>query len=130
VLKLKHGNYRILGCIKYSIAKWSKSVIVPKHSTVMWPHLEFCVHFGASQYKMFIKTSECIQRRAANMVKGLEDITYEKQLRILGLFSIENRRLREDIAIYKFLMRESGEGGADLFSLMSSARTRGNGVEL
>ena len=64
------------------------------------------------------------------MVKGLEDITYEKQLRILGLFSIENRRLREDIAIYKFLMRESGEGGADLFSLMSSARTRGNGVEL
>ena len=56
------------------------------------------------------------------MVKGLEDVTYEEQLRIFGLFSLEKRRLRGDlIAVYSFRMRGRREGGADLF-LMSSDR--------
>ncbi|KAK4831440.1 hypothetical protein QYF61_017603 [Mycteria americana] len=54
------------------------------------------------------------------MVKGLEGMTYEEQLRILHLFSLEKRRLKGDlIAVYNFFMRGSGEGGADLFFLVS-----------
>ena len=34
------------------------------------------------------------------------------------------------IAPYSFLRRGSGEGGAELFSLGSSARTHGNGSKL
>lgn len=41
-------------------------------------------------------------------MKGLESVTYEKKLRIVGLFSLETRRLRSDlIAAYNFLMRGS-----------------------
>ena len=34
------------------------------------------------------------------------------------------------IAVYSFLARGSGEGGADLFSLVSGDRTPGNGLKL
>ena len=46
------------------------------------------------------------------MVKGLDGTTYEDWQRILGLFTLEKRRLRgELIAVYSFLMRGSREGG-------------------
>ncbi|KAK4825619.1 hypothetical protein QYF61_001299 [Mycteria americana] len=60
--------------------------------------------------------------KATKMVKGLEGVTYKEQLRIFDLFSLEKRRVRGDlIAVYNFLMRVSGEGGADLL-LVSSNR--------
>jgi len=58
-------------------------------------------------------------------------MSYEEQLRTLDLPSLKKRRLKDDlIALYDFLRKGSGEGSADLFSLVSSDRTRGTGSKL
>ncbi|KAJ7426600.1 hypothetical protein WISP_14508 [Willisornis vidua] len=58
------------------------------------------------------------------MVKGLEGKLYEEQLRALGLFSLEKRRLREELTeVHNILMRGRGGAGTDLFSVVTSDRT-------
>jgi len=96
----------ILACIRNCGARRSREVIIPpvlvsgEAATVV-----LCSVLSLALQKRHRGPGVCLEK-ANEAVKGLEHKCYGEQLRELGLFSLENRRLRGDlIALYSDFYR-------------------------
>jgi len=121
----------ILDCIKRNVASRLREVILPIDSTLVRPHLEYCVQLWSPQHKRDMDMLEQVQRMAMKMIRGPEYLSYEDRLRELGLFNLEKRRLQgELLAAFQYLKGAYRKDGEGLFTRLCSDRTRGNGCKL
>ena len=101
-------------------------MILPLHSALVKPQLEYCIQAWGLQYRKDVELLERVWKRATKMIKGLEHLSYEERLKELGLFSLERRRLWGDlIAAFQYLKGAYKQEGERLSTRLGSDRTRG-----
>ncbi|CAM4563975.1 unnamed protein product [Caretta caretta] len=121
----------VLGCIRRRISSRDKEVLVPLYKALVRSHLEYCVQFWSPMFKKDEFKLEQVQRRATRMIRGMENLSYERRLKELGLFSLTKGRLRGDIIVlYKYIRGINTREGEELFNLSTNVDTRTNGYKL
>ena len=80
--------------LKRSLSCRDKGVITKLYTSLVRPHLEFCVQFWRPYMKKDVDLLEKVQRRATKLIKGLRKCSYEERLKACGLFSLTKRHLR------------------------------------
>ncbi len=88
---------RTLGYIKRTFNYFDAEMVKNLNTTLVRPHLGFAIPVWNPYCKEEIKKLESVQRRAKKLAPELKNLHYEARLRILGLTTLENRRIRGDL---------------------------------
>lgn len=122
---------RILGLINRTIEYRETTILLRLYKSLVRPHLEYCVPAWSPHYVKDKVLIEKIQRRFSRMIPSIRKLSYEDRLKELGLWSLEDRRVRADlIEVYKIIHGISSVDPQTFFELSTHNRTRGHPLKL
>ena len=105
--------------------------MVRLYKALVKPHLEYCSSVWSPYYKKDKELLERVQHRFTKMFSGIKDKPYEERLKVLGLWSLEERRNRADlIETFKLVKGLSGVRYEDFFEIDTEQRTRGHSLRI
>ena len=83
--------------ISRTISSRSEDILVNLYKSLVRPHREYCIQAWRPHYQKDIDLLEKVQRRDTRMIDGFKTKPYEERLQLLGLTTLETRRLRGDL---------------------------------
>ena len=116
--------------IKRSFSYLSQDITIQLYTSLVMPHLEYCVQVWRPHLRKDIDNIEKVQWRITKMVFGLEKLSDEERLKKLNLTTLETRRLREDlIEMFKIIIGFNNVDYKEFFQL-SDTRLGGHSLKL
>ena len=91
---------KVLGMI-FRAFTYKKGVILKLYNSLVRPHLEYCIQAWRPYLQKDINLLEKVQGRATRMIDSLKGLSYDDRLRHLDLTTLETRRLRDLIQVFK-----------------------------
>jgi hypothetical protein len=123
------GN-QILGLIKRTFISKEKNIILSLYKALVRPHLEYCIQAWRPHLVKDIDILEKVQRRATKMIMECRGKTYNERLILLGITTLEKRRIRADmLEVFKIMKGFEGIRGDSFFEIRCS-KTRGHSMKL
>ena len=109
---------KLLGYIRRQFRYRNAQTVLTMYRALVRPLLEYAVQFWSPTLQQDIKRLEKVQARATKLVPALRNWSYRRRLDHLGLFTLEQRRLRGQlIETYKILRGLSRVDSDLLFTL-------------
>ena len=105
-----------MGLINRTITCKKKEIILRLYKSLVGPHLEYCIQAWRPHLVKDIEILEKVQKRATRMIEECAGKAYEGRLQIVGLTTLECRRLRADL-IEMFKILKGLEGIEEAFFL-------------
>ena len=117
--------FRRLGLICKLFHSKSPKSIVRLYKSFVRPILEYASIIWNPYTKTYIDKIERVQKRLCRIVPDIRHFSYRDQLKILGLLSLEARRIRyQMISLYKLHNGDTDLSLEDYFILKNDKRTR------
>ena len=121
---------KILGYVKRMFHYRNKTTVLTLYQSLVRPLLEYAVQFWSPTLQTDIRRLERVQERATKLVPSIRLKGYQRRLQDLGLFTLEQRRLRGLlIETFKVLRGFSDVDAGNLFTL-SQNPTRNHGFKV